>query len=174
MMDRITDDRLADIEEVLRLIVKGGDCRLRSADDRVPLPFKADTLHRLITELQAFRKSGEDIPLNPLWRDLALQFDGHRMEAFNNLRFIVRQIEEFATVRDILKEPNATLKSFLSSPPLPGDQVLEERIKAIADSRLAKAQAALDAYDAALANRQHGGVAAHHCVNALREALEAK
>ncbi len=37
--------------------------------------------------------------------------------------------------------------------------------------RIRAVQAALDDYDAALRNREHGGIAAHHCVDAVRRAL---
>lgn len=65
------------------------------------------------------------------WRDLALQFDGHRIDALSQLKYAVRCIEEYATVRDILREPLQTLKTFLAAPPLPGEKVLAERITAL-------------------------------------------
>lgn len=54
-MATISDERLAEIEEIVALIVKGGDCRLYDAESKVPLPFKLDTLHSILTELQSLR-----------------------------------------------------------------------------------------------------------------------
>lgn len=68
------------------------------------------------------------------WRNLALQFDGHRIEALEYLRTIVHSIEQYATVRDILREPLASLKVFLASPPLSGEAVLAERLAALRSS----------------------------------------
>lgn len=66
------------------------------------------------------------------WRNLALQFDGHRIYALSMLRYAVRNIEEYATVRDILREPLGELKAFLAKPPLSGEAVLAQRIAALA------------------------------------------
>jgi hypothetical protein len=65
------------------------------------------------------------------WRDLALQFDAHRIEALEMLRFAVRSMEEYATVRDILREPLSSLRTFLTKPPLAGEAVLAARLAAI-------------------------------------------
>lgn len=53
------------------------------------------------------------------WRDLALQFDGHRMQAISLLKMIVNdaQDDQYSSVRD-----------FLKSGPLSGEEVLRERI----------------------------------------------
>jgi hypothetical protein len=66
------------------------------------------------------------------WRDLALQFDNHRIDCLSMLRYAVRNIEEYATVRDILREPLYSLKAFLAKPPLGGEAVLANRIEALA------------------------------------------
>ncbi|ELY4101168.1 hypothetical protein SMY45_001321 [Cronobacter sakazakii] len=57
------------------------------------------------------------------WRDLALQFDGHRMQAICFLKQILKELPEgeFSTARD-----------FLKSGPLPGEEVLRNRIAALA------------------------------------------
>lgn len=55
------------------------------------------------------------------WRRLALQFDGHRMQALAHLRAM-------------LADPQAHAEQtteFLSAPPLSGDQMLAERIRAL-------------------------------------------
>jgi hypothetical protein len=60
------------------------------------------------------------------WRRLALQFDGHRMQAIWHLK-------------SLLKDPVAhreQAEKFLAAGPLSGEAVLEERIKAIAAERL--------------------------------------
>lgn len=53
------------------------------------------------------------------WRDLALQFDGHRMQAISLLKMIVNDApdDQYSSVRD-----------FLKSGPLSGEEVLRERI----------------------------------------------
>lgn len=53
------------------------------------------------------------------WRDLALQFDGHRMQAFCFLKQILNQLPEteFPEARQFLKEP-----------PLPGEEILRQRL----------------------------------------------
>ncbi|MGN6537591.1 MAG: hypothetical protein ACTHKQ_17915 [Mesorhizobium sp.] len=54
------------------------------------------------------------------WRDLALQFDGHRIQAMCLLRAIAAD-----------KAGKAEIEAFLSAPPLSGEQVLADRIAAI-------------------------------------------
>lgn len=56
------------------------------------------------------------------WRRLALQFDGHRMQAIGHLR---------ALMQDPLAH-RPVVAAFLAAPPLPGESVLAERIKALA------------------------------------------
>lgn len=65
------------------------------------------------------------------WRRLALQFDGHRMQALGHLRCMV-------------KDPDghkAQAEAFLSAGPLSGEKVLEERIKEIVAQMFATGQA---------------------------------
>lgn len=67
-------------------------------------------------------KTMDDESSEAQWRRLALQFDGHRMQALWHLKCL-------------LKDPEAhrgDAEKFLSTPPLSGEKVLEERIKAIA------------------------------------------
>lgn len=56
------------------------------------------------------------------WRRLALQFDGHRMQALGHLRCMVENPQ-------VHKEQAQT---FLSAGPLSGEKVLAKRIRAIA------------------------------------------
>jgi len=81
---------------------------------------------------------GVDAEVEMTWRDLALQFDGHRIDALSQLKYAVRCIEEYATVRDILREPLQSLKAFLAAPPLSGEKVLAARIQSCLTSPAAE------------------------------------
>ncbi|MFG5778247.1 hypothetical protein ACFIQF_14355 [Comamonas sp. J-3] len=65
------------------------------------------------------------------WRDLALQFDGHRMQALGHLK---------AMRKDPFKHCDAA-GEFLAAPPLPGEAVLAERL-----AQLSQAQAVPDGW----------------------------
>ncbi len=54
---KVSNERLADITEVIGAIVKAGDCRLYDAESKVPLMFKADTLLSILTELLSLRNA---------------------------------------------------------------------------------------------------------------------
>jgi len=56
------------------------------------------------------------------WRDLALQFDGHRMQAISFLKMILSELpnDQYASARD-----------FIKSGPLSGEEVLRNRIAAL-------------------------------------------
>lgn len=58
------------------------------------------------------------------WRRLALQFDGHRMQALAHLRCLLENHEGHADA----------VRAFLAAPPLSGEQVLNERIAAMYQS----------------------------------------
>lgn len=60
------------------------------------------------------------------WRDLALQFDGHRIEALSLLRY-VSESRNCAEATGRASE----IKAFLSKPPLSGEAVLAQRIAAL-------------------------------------------
>lgn len=64
------------------------------------------------------------------WRDLALQFDGHRMEAMGILRALANGIE-------ISTEE---IKAFVAAEPLSGEEVLRQRIAEIAAAERASEQ----------------------------------
>lgn len=53
------------------------------------------------------------------WRELALQFDGHRIQALCFLKQILKQLPEteFIEAREFLKEG-----------PIPGEEVLRQRL----------------------------------------------
>lgn len=57
------------------------------------------------------------------WRRLALQFDGHRMQALGHLKAMVQDPAAHTPV----------VEQFLAAGPLSGEEVLAERIKAIAE-----------------------------------------
>lgn len=65
------------------------------------------------------------------WRRLAMQFDGHRMQALGNLRLMVQDPQGH----------RAQAEAFLSAGPLSGEKVLEERIKEIVAQMFATGQA---------------------------------
>src|SRR6476469_4661679 len=73
--------------------------------DRTLTQWQTDAVMNVLQRLQAAASVPPDSGVADEWRDLALQFDGHRIEALSMLRYAVRHIKEYATVRDILREP---------------------------------------------------------------------
>jgi hypothetical protein len=69
----------------------------------------------------------EEVSKELTWRDLALQFDAHRIEALAMLRY-VSEAGSGGEAADRAHQARA----FLAKPPLPGEAVLAERIAAIA------------------------------------------
>lgn len=63
---------------------------------------------------------------NDQWRKLALQFDGHRMQAIGMINHMLKELPEFAFPE---------VREFINQPPLPGEQVLADRISEIASIR---------------------------------------
>lgn len=63
------------------------------------------------------------------WRRLALQFDGHRMQALGHLRVMLADPQAHAD----------RVTEFLAAPPLSGEQVLAERIRALAAPQASEA-----------------------------------
>ncbi|KAB3178413.1 hypothetical protein F9047_10710 [Escherichia coli] len=57
------------------------------------------------------------------WRDLALQFDGHRMQALCFLKQILNALPE-------TEFPEA--REFIKAGPIPGEEILRQRIENIA------------------------------------------
>lgn len=66
------------------------------------------------------------------WRDLALQFDGHRMQAISLLKMIIK---------DASDDQYLSVRNFLKSGPLPGEEVLRNRIAEIAEAQRLNATA---------------------------------
>jgi len=64
-----------------------------------------------------------EIDADAHWRRLALQFDNHRMQALWHLKALLKDPEGH----------KAAVEKFLSEPPLSGEKVLKQRIKAIAE-----------------------------------------
>lgn len=58
------------------------------------------------------------------WRDLALQFDGHRMQALCFLKQILKELPE-------TEFPEA--REFLSAGPIPGEEILRQRLLQIVE-----------------------------------------
>ena len=82
-----------------------------------------DTTHR-----QPGAQVTEDDDTDATWRNLALQFDGHRMQAMGLIRYAISRLAKngiYESLREKLIEFNA-------APPLPGEAVLAERIAALA------------------------------------------
>lgn len=59
------------------------------------------------------------------WRDLAIQFDGHRMEAISLLKMIIN---------DAPDDKYLSVRNFLKAAPLSGEDVLRNRIEEIAEN----------------------------------------
>lgn len=64
----------------------------------------------------------EETEATDAWRQLALQFDGHRMQALGYLKALLRGDKDMET----------GARGFIASPPIPGQRVLAERLAAIA------------------------------------------
>lgn len=65
------------------------------------------------------------------WRRLALQFDGHRMQALYHLKMMMVNPDKHAPIVDV----------FLKAPPLSGEEVLSQRIGAMSVKPEAKGEA---------------------------------
>lgn len=60
------------------------------------------------------------------WRRLALQFDNHRLQALWHLKAMLKDPEKH----------REQVEKFLAAGPLSGEEVLAQRIKAIAEARI--------------------------------------
>lgn len=78
------------------------------------------------------------------WRDLALQFDRHRMQALHFLKA--------TTAPAILNETLEGAKAFLAAPPMPGNQIVEEHAHLTKENQELKAQ--LEAANVELAKQR--------------------
>ena len=77
-------------------------------------------------ELQKLRDElAEETEAAENWRRLALQFDNHRMQAIGHLKAVTNPAACFDKYK--------AAKAFLSAPPLGGEEVLAQRIAALAD-----------------------------------------
>jgi hypothetical protein len=77
----------------------------------------ADTIDRLTSSGEAETEDS--------WRDLALQFDGHRIEALSMLRYVSEAANQYEAMGRI-----GEIKAFLAKPPLSGEAVLAARLAA--------------------------------------------
>ena len=75
-------------------------------------------LQRLRDELAEETEAAEN------WRRLALQFDNHRMQAIGHLKAVTNPAACFDKYK--------AAKAFLSAPPLGGEEVLAQRLAALA------------------------------------------
>lgn len=80
----------------------------------------------LITLLDRIASLEAELEHANQWRDLALQFDGHRMQALGYLKALLRGEKDLET----------GARNFIASPPLSGEAVLTERL-----AQLSQAQA---------------------------------
>ena len=79
------------------------------------------------------------------WRRLALQFDGHRMQALGYLKALLKGEKDLET----------GARTFIASPPLSGEQVLAERIAAMAKHATFSTEHATFADELATQGAQH-------------------
>lgn len=75
------------------------------------------------TALVASPPPSGEVEIDEKWRELALQFDGHRIHAMCLLRAVAAG-----------EAGTADVEAFLSAPPLPGEQVLADRIAALSSA----------------------------------------
>lgn len=96
------------------------DCKPKLAEEwnhRAPEePVHQQDLEKLRAEL------AEEVEAEDNWRRLALQFDGHRMQAIGHLKAMLTDP----------KGSEANALAFIKAPPLHGDTVLAQRIAALA------------------------------------------
>lgn len=80
--------------------------------------------HRMQAAMNAEARKAlvEETEATDAWRQLALQFDGHRMQALGFLKALLRGEKDMET----------GARGFIASPPIPGEQVLAARLAAIA------------------------------------------
>ena len=85
----------------------------------------AAELRRLREELTKLHEElAEETEAAENWRRLALQFDNHRMQAIGHLKAVTNPAACFDKYK--------AAKAFLSAPPLGGEEVLAQRIAALA------------------------------------------
>src|SRR5690554_4490106 len=78
----------------------------------------------------------DDVSSEDRWRTLALQFDGHRMQALWHLRALAQNPESH----------KPAVVDFLSAPPLPGDHVLAQRLAQMNRASLHPEDLAIDVF----------------------------
>ena len=82
-------------------------------------------IQRQESELKKLRAElAEETEAAENWRKLALQFDNHRMQAIGHLKAVTNPAACFDKYK--------AAKAFLSAPPLGGEEVLAQRIAALA------------------------------------------
>ena len=94
-----------------------------------------DASHPLNAASQPAASQDEDSEATNEWRRLALQFDGHRMLALSHLRLLLSHGEDH----------KKAAQEFVSAPPLDGEEVLKQRIAALATQPQEAAPASQDA-----------------------------
>lgn len=84
--------------------------------------------HRMQAAMNAEARKAlvEETEATDAWRQLALQFDGHRMQALGFLKALLRGDKDMET----------GARGFIASPPIPGERVLAERLAALVKASL--------------------------------------
>jgi len=113
-----------------QMLAYGRECAeaQRKADRAIAVERgRRDALSSAPADSQAQVTEADDEEESPAdaWRRLALQFDDHRMQAKHHIQ---RMLENPKAHADAARE-------FLAAPPLSGEQVLAQRIEAIAEAQ---------------------------------------
>jgi hypothetical protein len=118
------------LEDIARKHLSIDTLATRSSDRHDFLAVAVRSVQQALKEAVQLGRLLQEEESKPDWRRLAMQFDGHRMQALGHLRCMVEDPQRH-------KEQAET---FLSAGPLSGEQVLAERIQAIAALRLGPPQ----------------------------------
>jgi hypothetical protein len=112
-----------------------GQCELPPGWELSPIAFRSVAAEDATPQPSLTAEpAGEPQPASPpsvsvdeesgaTWRRLALQFDGHRMQAMGWLKMVAKELPDIPAW--------SALRDFIAAPPLDGELVLAERIAAI-------------------------------------------
>lgn len=103
---------------------------------------QADYETRILSAIEPSPHKGEAAKLEDQWRDLALQFDGHRIEALSLLRYV----SEADTALEAIGRMGE-IRAFLAKPPLAGEAVLAQRISEFQQVEIERLGAERDALE---------------------------
>lgn len=136
-----------DIRKLKSQPAQPSDTELSAQDKFVVIQTLIPALKKAGVTVTGSVKEGWKVKVSPTqpsddkWRDLALQFDGHRMQAIGWLKVAVELLPDHVA---------APIKDFLKAPPLSGEKVLADRVATMAqpsDTEIVESfQDAIDAY----------------------------